>query len=248
MKSAALLLGLVGCGGFAPSGNYHRDHGEIIANEDDDIPYYASHEEALSNGFLVNPEAGAEICAGRVGPGQTCFVPITTTFTQRNNIPSNGGTIWFDAINDERDVVVNRLNNFGWNVTVVGLETPANWWTTVETVHPTVPGWVGATSYWVSAYVAAAEGGTFAYHWACKSSIYKQTIMNDVLWNAFGDNIRKIYVRDIIDHEMTHCSGPGHVTTSGDLMSPNAGGWRGSLLDPNATHMSWLDNYTGYNP
>jgi len=218
------------------------DQRKLIVNFNDDIPTFGSFSEALENGIEVD-EPGAEICAGRVGPGQYCFIPASLNVTLRNNIPTDGGPIWFDSINAERDVVANRLNGFGWNVSIVPQSVPATWWLEIGTTHPTSPGLVGETVYWVQAYVPASEGGTYALHWACRSTIYKTAITSLFTWNFVGDNYRIPYVRNIVDHEFTHCSGPGHVTTLKDLMYPSGPGWRKDLVDPNPQHMQWLDNY-----
>lgn len=220
--------------------NEEEDPLKQVMNRDEEIPTYGSMAEALSAGAAVF-EPGAELCQGRIGPGQYCFIPQNLNIVQQNNLVEDNDPVWHVGINVERDSVKDRLNGFGWNFSIATPTNPANWNLNIVPVHPTIPSRVGEAAFWIAAYVVSDQGGTYGFHYKCRVNLYKNTILAmDTYVNGSATNRLNI-VQNVTDHELTHCSGPPHTVTG--LMTPSAGNWSGVNLNPYAWHQTWLNNY-----
>jgi hypothetical protein len=225
--------------------------GAGVAEDHEDSPVVLNDDYAVLEQPLAD-EPWAEMCTGRTGPGSVCFVPKDLNVKNWDYLYTNGGPVWYTAINDERNTVKDRLNGYGWNFSIATTDAEVTWRLQLGTVHPTIPGRVAEAAYYVDSYIPAADGGTYALHRGCLITLYKTTIEGIMNSKALTEPRRIVYLRNIVDHEFMHCAGPPHVNVAAQLMSADAGGpvygYYLINLNPNAEHSGWLDRYLNPTP
>lgn len=252
------LLMAVGCGNSPADANAEidrmieeLDHGDDIVAESGDVFFHEMDTVDKSwvhpNGFGYSGSGYGCFDADANYPGGWCSAPATKTWTARVYNDGTDLVWWNDIVNSETVAVKDRLNSVGWDVSIVTSGTPG---LEVRTGGVSPSGYLGtADQYGWTVY--DVEKGDYKVYTKCVATLWKTTIEANWAYQAASPYFRKLYTRNLTDHELMHCAGVPHTSgTSNLLMSQTysyPGVWFNSNLSPTAAEIQMLTNFDPIN-
>lgn len=182
-------------------------------------------------------------------PGGFCWAPGTQVHLVRLYTDGQDAA-WFKQLTDEFGSWRDRLNTRGWRITrwsMAGTVPTMNAHTDSTTTSPGVLGESLQNTWTLHSGFDQGDYWTYA---KCDVRLYRARIEANVFYQAATAAQKVKYVKNLWDHELSHCSGLAHVVEE-DLLMSNVYHFPGprfdSLLNPTVGEMDMLEDFEPLN-